>query len=218
MVLVPAGEFWMGTDGAGDESPRHRVYLDAYHIDKYAVTNALYERFMRATGRQAPAFWNDSKWNGASQPVVGVSWHDAEAYCRWAGKRLPTEAEWEKAARGTDGRKYPWGDQWDSSRANSSESKLGRTTPVGSYPSGASPYGALDMAGNVWQWVADWYDKDYYKRSPERNPRGPESGQSRVLRGGSWGSNPIHLRTAYRDDETPGYRRYGIGFRCARGL
>jgi formylglycine-generating enzyme required for sulfatase activity len=217
MVLVPAGEFWMGSDNRGDESPRHRVYLDGFYIDKVPVTNALYERFMRATSRQQPWYWTDRKFNGPTQPVVGVSWHDADAYCRWAGKRLLTEAEWEKAARGTDGREYPWGDQWDPSRANSLESKLDRTTTVGSYPSGASPYGALDMAGNVWQWVADWYDKDYYQRSPARNPTGPESGQPRVLRGGSWGYNPVDLRSAYRFYVTPGNRNLLIGFRCARG-
>jgi formylglycine-generating enzyme required for sulfatase activity len=218
MVLVPAGEFLMGSDdGDADEKPPHRVHLDAYHVDRYEVTNALYRRLMEATGRQAPSYWNDSKWNGASQPVVGVSWHDAEAYCKWAGKRLPTEAEWEKAARGTDGRKYPWGEQWDASRANSDASKLGKTATVGSYPSGVSPYGAHDMAGNVWEWVADWYARDYYQRSPERNPPGPDSGTSRVLRGGSWDFNPFNLRSTYRINYTPVYRSHDFGFRCARG-
>jgi iron(II)-dependent oxidoreductase len=218
MVLVPAGEFLMGSNDLDMEKPPHRVYLDGFYIDKYAVTNALYERFMRATSRQQPSFWTDSTFNGPTQPVVGVTWHDADAYCRWAGKRLPTEAEWEKAARGTDGRKYPWGDQWDPSRANSAESKLGKTTPVGSYPSGASPYGALDMAGNVWQWVADWYDASYYQRSPARNPTGPESGQDRVLRGGSWDDVPVYLRAANRVNVTPAARHLLIGLRCARGL
>jgi iron(II)-dependent oxidoreductase len=218
MVLVPAGEFWMGSEEDDDEKPRHRVYLDAYYIDKYAVTNILYERFMSAANRGTPLFWDDSKFNGPSQPVVGVTWHDADAYCKWAGKRLPTEAEWEKAARGTDGRKYPWGDQWDPSRANSAESKLGKSTPVGSYPGGASPYGALDMTGNVWHWVADWYDKDYYKHGPETNPRGAESGQSRVLRGGAWYLNPIYLRSAYRFSWPPHLRNGHYGFRCAKGL
>ena len=242
MVLVPAGEFVMGSEDYDDEKPRHRVYLDAFYVDKFELTNALFERFVRSTGHQTTAEregWayalTGSKWdkvNGAawktpqgpgssadtSHPVIQVSWQDADAYCRWAGKRLPTEAEWEKAAHGTDGRKYPWGEQWDASRANSSESKLGRTTPVGSYASGASPYGAHDMAGNVWEWVADWYDKDYYKRSPERNPQGPDSGTSRVLRGGSWYNGPVNLRTAYRYYNSPDYRGDGFGFRCARGL
>ena len=217
MVLVPAGEFLVGSNESNDEKPPHRVYLDAYSIDKYETTNALYKRFMDATGPPAPSDWTNSRFNELNQPVVGVSWHDADAYCKWAGKRLPTEAEWEKAARGTDGRKYPWGEQWDASRANSTESKLGKTAPVGSYPSGASPYGAQDMAGNAWEWVADWYDSTYYKNSPERNPKGPDSGTSRVLRGGSWGRYAIYLRSASRSYSTPDKRFSDIGFRCARG-
>jgi iron(II)-dependent oxidoreductase len=219
MVSVPAGEFWMGSDdGDADnvEKPRHRVYLNTFRIDKFEVTNGLYRRFMESTGRTAPQFWNDSKWNEPQQPVVGVSWDDANAYCRWAGKRLPTEAEWEKTARGTDGRKYPWGDQWDSSHANSGESKIGKTVVVGSYSSSVSPYGAHDMAGNVWEWVADWFDADYYSRAPNRNPKGPDSGQSRVLRGGSWISSPESLRTSGRNLDNPAEGFNDCGFRCAR--
>jgi formylglycine-generating enzyme required for sulfatase activity len=173
MVLVPAGEFLMGSaegdkeasaaekpqrrvylmgSAEGDEKafdnekPQRRVYLDAFYIDKYEVTNALDGKFMQATGHEAPGYWNDSSLNTPNQPVVGVSWYDAEAYCKWAGKRLPTEAEWEKVARGTDGRKYPWGNQWDKTRANTDEGNLGKPTPVGSYEGGKSPYGAYDMA------------------------------------------------------------------------
>jgi formylglycine-generating enzyme required for sulfatase activity len=220
MVLVPAGKFWMGSDGTdrdavGDEKPRHSVDLDAFYIDQYPVTNALYKRFVDATGRAASVYWADSRFN--AQPVVDVSWYDAEAYCRWAGKRLPTEAEWEKAARGTDGQTYPWGDQWDSTSANSSESKLGKATPVWTYPTGVSPFGAYDMAGNVWQWVADWYDRDYYQWTPQRNPTGPDSGTRRVLRGGSWLNDPVLLRSAARDYNTPDFRHDYIGVRCARG-
>jgi formylglycine-generating enzyme required for sulfatase activity len=218
MVLVPAGEFWMGSEDDSRETPPHRIYLDAFYIDTYEVNNVLYRRFMETTGRAAPLYWSDAKWNSASQPVVGVSWYDADAYCKWAGKRLPTEAEWEKAARGTDGRKFPWGETWDSSRANSRESKLDRTVAVGSYPGGVSPFGAYDMAGNVWEWVADWYDDAYYKRGPDHNPHGPDSGGlHKVLRGGSWLNLPPSLRTTNRNQATPVYRSQYIGFRCTRG-
>jgi formylglycine-generating enzyme required for sulfatase activity len=217
MVLVPAGEFVMGSND-DDERPPHRVHLDAYYIDRYETTNALYRTFVSATGRQAPSSWNDPTFNGDTQPVVGASWHDADAYCRWVGKRLPTEAEWEKAARGTDGRKYPWGDPWEASRTNSDESKLGSTSRVGSYPTGLSPYDVHDMAGNVWEWVSDWYSYDYYSRSPGRNPKGPSSGTARVLRGGSWLSEAVRLRAAYRYSYSPGYRFEDVGFRCAKGV
>jgi iron(II)-dependent oxidoreductase len=219
MVSVPAGEFWMGSeesDAFASEKPRRRVSLDAFRIDKYEVTNALYRRFMDATGHRAPEYWNNGKWNESNQPVVGVDWNDANAYCNWAGKRLPTEAEWEKAARGTDGRLYPWGEQWDVSRANSNESKLGKTVAVGSYPGGVSSYGAHDMAGNVWEWVADWYDANYYSNAPDRNPKGPVSGQSRVLHGGSWGLNPRYLRSSARLSVDPSNRDFYIGFRCSQ--
>lgn len=149
MVPVPAGEFWMGSedsDAPSREKPRRRVYLDAFRIDKYEVSNALYREFMVATGRTAPHYWNDSKWTESNQPVVGVDWNDATTYCTWAGKRLPTEAEWEKSAGGTEGSKYSWGEQWDASRANSRESKIGKTVAVGSYSSGASPFGPQNMA------------------------------------------------------------------------
>ncbi|MBI4489948.1 MAG: formylglycine-generating enzyme family protein [Deltaproteobacteria bacterium] len=220
MVLIPPGEFWMGSeDGDSDEKPRRRLYLDAFYIDKYEVTNALYRKFMEATGRQAPSYWNNSNFNGPNQPGVGLTWYDAEAYCRWAGKRLPTEAEWEKAARGTDGRKYPWGNEEpDGNKANYGRN-LGKTAPVGSYLSGVSPYGVHDMAGNVWEWVADWYGSTYYRRALDRNPKGPESGQYRVLRGGSWYESSSQSRSSRRFSFNPKIRGFGfdiIGFRCAQ--
>jgi formylglycine-generating enzyme required for sulfatase activity len=221
MMLVPAGEFWMGSEAGDreafdDEKPRHKVSLEAHYIDKYEVTNALYKRFMEATDRAAPSYWTDRTVNSPPQPAVGVSWHDAEAYCKWAGKRLPTAAEWEKAARGTDGRKYPWGDQAEPRRANA-EQKSGKPLPVGSYPKGVSPYGIHDMAGNVSEWVQDWYAEDYYQRNPEANPIGPDIGRTKVLRGGSWSSTPRFLRSAVRGSDTPDTRDRTIGIRCAKG-
>ncbi|HEX7229773.1 MAG TPA: SUMF1/EgtB/PvdO family nonheme iron enzyme, partial [Candidatus Binatia bacterium] len=217
MVSVAAGAFWMGSeDGDPDEKPRRRVYLDAFRIDKYEVTNVLYRQFMEATGHRAPEFWTNSSVNAPKQPVVGVSWHDASVFCRWAGKRLPTEAEWEKAARGTDGRKYPWGEQWDSSRANSAEARLGKPAAVGSFATGMSPYGVDDMTGNVWEWVADWYDANYYRTAPNRNPKGPESGENRVVRGGSWVYFADSLRTSVRSGWSPMNTNMSIGFRCAQ--
>jgi len=216
MVRVPAGEFIMGSDsGEADEKPVHRVYLDEFFIDKYEVTNEQYNQCVSAGSCSV-----NKKYDGFTdpqQPVVGVDWNQADTYCKWAGKRLPTEAEWEKAARGTDRRTYPWGEMIDCSRANYGDCKHGKTKPVGSYPSGASPYGAMDMAGNVWEWCADWYDENYYKSSPNRNPTGPGSGQYRVLRGGSWYYLPNYLRAASRSGLDPAGRSSGhLGFRCAR--
>lgn len=236
MVYVPAGVFLMGSpDGEGDEDerPQRAVYLDAFWIDKTEVTNAEYTRFMAATGHRAPYFlpkrWNSKQYDHPDQPVVGVGWDDAVAYAQWAGKRLPAEAEWEKAARGTDGCTYPWGNVWDvvqNRRCNFSDeqSRLGSTpvddgydcpAPVGRYPTGASPYGCLDMAGNVWEWCSDWYSPDYYADAPLRNPRGPESGGYRVIRGGSWAYEASSLRCATRDSAYPECRQFDDGgFRC----
>jgi len=222
MVLVPAGEFTMGSpknEGYGNERPQHKVSLDAFHIDKYEVTNAQYKEFMDATGHEAPGYWADEKYNQPNQPVVGVTWYDAVAYARWVSKRLPTEAEWEKAARGTDGRRYPWGSNWNSLKCNFKSAADGYeyTAPVGSFPTGASPYGAMDMAGNVWEWCADWYDEDHYSEDPEKNPLGPDSGIRRVLRGGCWMDPPRwSLRCAHRDADYPDSRSSVRGFRCAR--
>jgi formylglycine-generating enzyme required for sulfatase activity len=228
MVLVPAGEFVMGSD-AEDEAPPHRVYLDAFYIDRYEVTNARYLKFVEATRHRAPQHVVDPQydlWIGAALsqgvadlPVVNVDWSDADAYCKWAGKRLPTEAEWEKAARGTDGRLYPWGDEAPSfARLNFSRRWQGAHTlqPVGSYEAGSSPYGAQDMAGNVWEWVSDWYDAGAYAAGPERNPRGPSGGASKILRGGSWTNSPDTVRVTHRREEDPEMRNSDTGFRCAQ--
>lgn len=240
MVLIPAGEFQMGSvDGFDDEKPVHTVYVDAFYMDVYEVTNALYKKFVDATGHSAPECRDNSTYNAPEQPVVGVSWHDAIAYAEWSGKRLPTEAEWEKAARGgLKAKKYPWGDKLTHGDANYSgtggKDRWDGTSPVGSFS--ANGYGLYDMAGNVYEWCADWYDSGYYSASPERNPTGPSSGTGRVLRGGSWddkqvrvelltcytlsqnlqGDNCDNLRVSDRNYYGPpyAYAYLVVGFRC----
>jgi serine/threonine-protein kinase len=218
----PAGE------GPGDEHPQHTVRLNDFWIDRTEVTNRQYEQCVQAGACRASTCAGRSELDGANHPVVCVDWEQARAYCAWVGARLPTEAEWEKAARGTDGRTYPWGNTFDGSQLNfcdkncefdwkdaASDDGYARTAPVGSYPAGASPYGALDMAGNVWEWVADWYAADYYSRSTERNPPGPDSGQYRVLRGGSWWDDRDRVRSALRAGHDPSDGHYDYGLRCS---
>jgi formylglycine-generating enzyme required for sulfatase activity/serine/threonine protein kinase len=216
MVYVPAGEFEMGSNtGDSDEQPVHTVYLDAYWIDQTEVTNGQYQRCVQAGQCEPSEYRNDRDFNGELQPVVGVDWFNARAYCEWAGAQLPSEAQWEKAARGTDGRTYPWGNAQPNSNLLNFYRNIGKTVAVGSYPAGASPYGALDLAGNVWEWVADWYAEGYYATSPARNPKGPSSGEYRVLRGGSWDGDPLSVRASFRYRSTPTISFNGIGFRCS---
>ncbi len=262
MVLVPAGEFFMGTpqsSGAlSDEHPQRRIFVSPVWIDRYEVTNAQYLRFVEETGHPAPSHRtpNLTLWRGDrpaaeihDHPVVNVSWKDAAAFCRWAGKRLPTEAEWEKGARGPDGFRYPWGNSWDHARANSASYWAGRrvefagrqewldfwktgegagmvaskgikgevlTLPVGSFPGGVSPYGLHDMAGNVSEWVEDYYNPYYYLRAPLSDPPGPPPTILKSIRGGSWLKPASSLRSAYRDYGEPDSRMTGVGFRCAK--
>ncbi|WP_347273755.1 formylglycine-generating enzyme family protein [Candidatus Kuenenia sp.] len=227
MVYVPAGEFYMGEDKYYDwtfmlafniyDGPEHIVYLDGYYIDKYEVTNEQYAKFIEETGHRIPYCWFDERFNTPDKPVVGVRWEDAVAYAEWAGKRLPTEAEWEKAARGTDRRLWPWGnDIFDAERCNIWEIKKLQTSPVGSYEQGKSPYGCYDMAGNAWEWCADWYDPNYYYSFPRENPKGPESGQQKVIRGGSWHYFGHFARCAARYRVPPHAESPQIGFRCAK--
>lgn len=211
----------MGSNYDGhDERPMHRVYLDGYYIDKYEVTTSRYAAFLKQTKRGEPDRWNEvGLWDG-ERPVIGVDWNDASAYCEWAGKRLPTEAEWEKAARGSDGRIYPWGVQipkpdrayFDKAKKWSGYRTLAK---VGVSESGGSPYKAQDLVGNVSEWVADWYSETYYQVSPIRNPKGPSSGQYKVHRGASWKDGEANLRASIRFANKPTAFGDSIGFRCA---
>jgi len=213
-VYVPAGEFEMGSNAYDNEKPIHTVYLDAFWIDQTEVTNAQYEQCVSdgACGTPWGSHYTNSQYS--NHPVVYVDWNDSVKYCEWAGRRLPTEAEWEKAARGEDGRTYPWGEGVDCGHANYFGC-VHDTSAVGTYPAGASPYDVLDMAGNVLEWVADWYADDYYENSSGDNPKGPESGDHRVKRGGSWGDLGRVVRSANRFLYPPGYYSSELGFRCA---
>ncbi len=220
MVYIPAATFTMGDtygDGDADEKPTHQVALAAFWLDRIEVTNAQFVRFI-AAGNTAQGEWRKYASGKDQHPVVAVTWHDAVAYCRWAEKRLPTEAEWEYAARGTDGRKYPWGNAWEDTRARFSGNRGSETTaPVGSYPTGASPFGALDMAGNVWEWVNSLYKPYPYVATDGRE--GLSASGGRVVRGGSWGYDPGGLRSANRIRGGPADGFYGdVGFRCAQAV
>lgn len=228
MVTIPAGEFLMGNPegkGRADEWPQRSVYLDAFAIDQVEVTNERYMAFVTTTGHRNPpnpyATGPLFSVKGIEQlPVVQTTWYDAKAYCAWAKKRLPTEAEWEKAARGTDGRVFPWGNEpATSKRANFDREWEEEKTlyPVGSLPGGDSPYGVKDMAGNAREWVSDWYDPEYYKHAPKMNPKGPDKqGVVRSIRGGSWHSPVADITTSARGRGGFALQTHGTGFRCAR--
>ena len=226
MALIPAGDFPMGSvkgsaNAKSSEGPQRMVYLDAYHMDVYEVTTKDYAKFITATQPQAPKAWN--QLNLATQgdrPVVGVTWNDATAYCQWVGKRLPTEAEWEKAARGTDGRQYPWGNEVPTADRATLKKRwdgYNTPTPVGSLEAGKSPYGVYDMAGNAMEWVSDWYDPKYYDTAGhKKNPKGPDAGKAGIVRGGGWGFLPADARSARRINPPRETRCTNIGFRCAK--
>ncbi|MBM3394042.1 MAG: hypothetical protein FJY37_05300 [Betaproteobacteria bacterium] len=239
------GDLRMCSEFFRREVPRRRVTLDNFYIDQDEVTNAQFEQFVRATQYQTAAerdgrgnlwqslggTWQWAMLEGANwrmpggrgthaqpaHPVVHVSWNDATAYCTWAGKRLPTEAEWEKAARGDDNRLFPWGNAWQDDRANGLMARQA-TLPVGSVPSRKSPYGLNDMAGNVAEWVNDWFASDYYQQGPPVTPRGPATGVWRVFRGGAWNDTVLHLRSGFRNGTTPVTATSTLGFRCAQSL
>src|SRR5271157_5735955 len=256
LLYVPAGNFLMGSSDADslaqpDEKPQHTVYLDAFWIDQTVVSNAMYMRCVQAAGCKphldmAPVmgmypYYNSPRF--ANYPMIDVTWDEATAYCTWAGRRLPTEAEWEKAARGTDGRIYPWGDQAPTNDLANYDNNIGYPMPVDSLPMGASPYGALDMAGNVWQWVNDLFYNKYYSCenslslylnlcSPSANPRGPKNGGDRGIRGGAWNNAEVGgtnetvsevsgvsgVRSALRLSEISEQYFGTVGFRCALGI
>ncbi len=233
MVLIPAGPFIMGsrqslvelnpvdllnTDrhALGPEDPAHETILDDYYIDRFEVTNGDYMKFVEASGAAKPRTHDNPDFNDPRQPVAGVNWKEANAYCEWRGKRLPSEAEWEKAGRGKRPVKYPWGNEApESSRLNYNE-ELNKTTPVGSYEAGKSDYGVHDLSGNVAEWTNDWHLPEYYLFSPKENPPGPEKGQYKVLRGGNWRNNADDVRLTYRNATIPSLRNLGVGFRCAK--
>ena len=209
-LWVPAGPFTRGSREAADERPVAAVELSGFFMDVFPVTAAQMQEFARQTGK-APTVGMPQD---PTQPAVGLSWEDAQAYCRWSGKRLPSEAEWEKASRGTDGRAFPWGETFAEGRAALLGQGYAGAAPVGGHPDGASPYGMQDMAGNVWEWVADWYATDAYARLRGRDPQGVETGSHRVVRGGSWVCHPRLLRCAARYRYAPQTRSRFIGFRC----
>ena len=254
-------------DRLDNEMPQREVFLSAYYIDKHPVTNTKYKKFIESGGYTQKPLWSDAGWQYISKskplesndldgvftgepdcPVVNISWYEAEAFAKWAGKRLPTEAEWEKAARGTDGRMYPWGNEFDKTKLNCAEAKIEKPTPVTKYPQGQSVYGCFDMAGNVWEWTSDWYNSQYYRHASNKDPQGPNIAEEnpyfgrpeevgisiyelkpsptskalcgcKVLRGGSWnGSGVVHIRCTNRDYDEPTYKNETIGFRCAGSL
>ncbi len=220
-VYIPEGIFIMGSDDdpKSKEFPAHGVFINAFWMDKIEVSNAMYKKCVDAgeclppVPRLNPYY---GKWIYRDLPVVYANWYAAETYCAWAGRRLPTEAEWEKAARGTDQRRYTWGEERANPRlANFDESLMGEMLPVFRYPLGASPYGVLNMAGNVREWVADWFDKAYYANSPKANPTGPENGFERSLRGGAYDANADSITTINRFRHEPDSAGLSRGFRCA---
>lgn len=228
LVLIPGGEFLMGSGSERDHSPVHTVYVGSFFMDKYEVTNARYLEFCQATGHRLPAFWGMDRFRSGpdypAHPVVGVSWYDAADYAAWSDKRLPTEAEWEYAARGgLVGKNYPNGDTLDPSDGNFSKSGKGGPVAVGSYA--ANGFGLHDMQGNVVEWVWDYYDAGYYLSSPSMNPRGPESVtlrpeavRFRVIRGGGWHSGPYCNRVYYRNALPANWVDFNVGFRCVKDV
>jgi formylglycine-generating enzyme required for sulfatase activity len=229
MVNIPAGPFIRGSapgEGRLDEQPQRKIYVNSFAIDKYEVSNAHYRAFLEETLHKPPFNVYGSGPLASEEgindlPVVQVTWHDAVDYCFWAGKRLPTEAEWEKAARGNDNRIYPWGNEAPTGERVQFEGEWdGKNTlkKVKSFPEGQSSSGVFQLSGNVREWTQDWYDAEYYPNAPDKNPRGPETGILKVIRGGSWRSFDTDLRVTSRGKGGFALKTHGIGFRCARDI
>jgi len=222
MVLLAGGEYIMGGDTTAEYWPPHKVYLDSFYIDKYEVTNAQYNRFCEETHNRLPEFWDMDKYHSGmkypNHPVMGISWREAKAYADWAGKRLPTEAEWEYAARGgLADIVYTFGDEADTTKANFAYKGVMRgPVKIGSYEPNA--YGLFDMCGNVCEWVSDIYDGYYYKDSEYKNPQGPEKGRFRVFRGGGWHTGPGCVKVYFRNALPSNWLDFNVGFRCAKDL
>lgn len=235
MTLIPEGAYEMGSQQSaselnlmdiinpdrhalGPEDPAHIIYVDAFYIDIYEVTNKNYREFVEATNARKPAFWKIVDFNGSKHPVVGISWKEANSYCQWHKKRLPTEAEWEKASRGKRSITFPWGESSPNKTRLNYNNQIGKTVPVGSYETGKSDYGVYDLSGNVAEWVWDWHDAEYYIFSPKKNPRGPNKGKYKVIRGGNWRNNKKDVRLTYRNATVPNIRNKTIGFRCVADI
>ncbi|MFQ5645719.1 MAG: SUMF1/EgtB/PvdO family nonheme iron enzyme [bacterium] len=219
LVLIPMSEYIMGSNKYPEERPKHDVYVKSFWMCRYPVTNAEYALFVEESGHEKPAFFDNKDFSKKKQPAVGIGWDDANAYCAWLSQkkgftfRLPTEAEWEKAGKGTDDRKYPWGNNWELDRCNNNENRSRRTCGVGNFKFGTSPYRLFNMAGNVWEWCQDWYDKNYYTVSSYTDPQGPSSGKKKIIRGGSWKDNGNAMRVSKRCCADPGFKADNIGFR-----
>ena len=233
MVLVSEGVYVMGSHKSlielnpgdlfntdrhalGPENPAHNVGINSFYIDTHEVTHGNYMEFVKSNKGRKPLFWNNPNFNNYKQPVVGITWKEAQFYCTWKGGRLPTEAEWEKASRGRRSIDYPWGNEPPDSTKLNFNQEIKRTTPVGSHQAGKSDYGVYDLAGNVSEWIYDWHLAEFYLFSPKRNPTGPKKGHYKVIRGGNWRNNAEDVKMVYRNATIPSIRNKTLGFRCAQ--